>query len=520
MYMSLGLLRDALMVFDEIPDRGLAEINAVVSGLARNGHLREAFSVFRDEISFWDFRPNSVTVASFLSSCEESVEIVEMIHCWAVKLGVDKDVFVATAIISAYSRSGEEETLVVSSTSKVFEEMWEKNIVSYNAHMSYLLRRNRPFEVLKVFKEMTIGFDPRPNPVSLVSAISASARLSFVSLGQQIHGLAMKLGLELNGMVGKTLVYLYSRLGLRRESREIYDELRWDRDSLGLFNSATCNSMISGFLREGKSAKAFECFRRMQSAGISPDVMSMTSVLTACSEIPALRSGKEVHGHATRTLVNNGHLVTALVDLYMKCGLSCSARKVFEDVASKKCKDPAVWNAMVFGFVRNGDHSSAFELLDRMTRENLRPNDATFAGVLSACGDAGKVEKGLEIFKSMSEKFDVGPKPNRLNGMIELLARWGKLREARELMKKLPEPSSSVCASILGACRSSLDPELGKEMAERLIELDPENPMPYVVLSDIYAELERWRDVEMIQNMMDHRRHRKVAGSSLLEAVQ
>ncbi|EXB63826.1 hypothetical protein L484_021099 [Morus notabilis] len=540
MYMNIRLFRDALKVFDEMPHRSLASMNAVLSGLAQNGHFWEALDVFRSG-RYGDFRPNSVTLASLLSTCG-SVGFAEILYCWATKLGVEKDVYVATAILSVYSKFKD---MVLAA--KVFNGMDNKNLVSYNAYVSGLLQNGFSLEVLAVFKQMMEVLDERPSHVTLVSAISACARLLYVLLGSQVHKLAMKFGLARDVMVGTALVDMYSKCGCWWRASNVFEELSGDRNlvtwnaiisgmmlnaqslrAVLLFRRlitdeglqpdlAIWNSMIGGFSQLGKGTEAFKYFKLMQCYGISPNSKSMTSMLSACSGLSALRSGKEIHGYATRMHAKiDTVMATALIDLYMKCGHSSWARRVFYWF-NVKPEDPAFWNVMISGYGRNGDDESAVEIFDQMVGAKVPPNAATFVSVLSACSHSGQVDKGLGIFGMMITEFGLKPNPVHFSCMVDLLARSGRLEDARELVQGLLEPSASVFASLLGACRAKLDSELAEEMAKKLLELEPESPIPYVVLSNIYAELGRWKDVERVRGMMNHKGHRKAPGYSFIE---
>lgn len=542
MYKNLRLFDDALKVFDELPERSLASTNAVVSALAQNGCLRDALAVLRGG-RYGEFTPNSVTLASLLSACE-SVDFGEILYCWAIKLGVEKDVYVATAILSVYSKCK-----AVVLAAKVFDEMSNKNLVSYNAYVSGLLQNGFWIEVLAVFKQIVGVLDEKPSHVTLVSAISACANLAYLLYGSQVHGLAIKYGLALEVKVATALVDMYSKCGCWQQASGVFKELNGDRNEVTwnamisgmmlnaqslkavvLFRRlkneglqpdlASWNSMISGFAQLGKGNEAFKYFRGMQYSGISPNLKSITSMLSACSGLSALQSGKEIHGYATRSHVKiDKFLATALIDLYMKCGLSSWAGRVF-NWFNVKPKDPAFWNAMISGYGRNGDNESAFEIFDQMLGERVRPNAATFVSVLSACSHSGQVDKGWRIFRMMSAEFGLKPNPVHFSCMVDLLARSGRLKEARELVQGLLEPSASVFASLLGACRANLDSELAEEMAKRLLQLQPENPIPYVVLSNIYAELGRRKDVERVREMMNRKGHRKSPGFSLIEVTR
>ena len=64
------------------------------------------------------------------------------------------------------------------------------------------------------------------------------------------------------------------------------------------------------------------------------------------------------------------------------------------------------------------------------------------------------------------------------------------------------QPDSVVWGSLLGACKVHRNISLGKYVAEKLIEIDPLNSGPYVLLSNMYAELGRWKDVVSVRKQM------------------
>ncbi|KAI9126361.1 hypothetical protein K1719_002782 [Acacia pycnantha] len=541
MYMKLHRLTDALMVFDDMPHRNVASLNAAISGFSRNGYHREALMVFK-LIGSSNLRPNSVTLASLLSACD-GVKNGELVHCWAVKFGVESDTYVATSLISMYSNYEE-----LNSASRVYGGLANKNVVSYNAFITGLLQNGVPCLVVDVFKEMIVCSDDKPNFVTLVSVLSACATLLDVNFGRQVHGFITKVVTGIEVMVGTALVNMYSKCGCWDSVFDVFDTLDGNRNlvtwntmisgmmlnaqfekSLELFqllefegmhpDSATWNSMISGFAQQGKSVEALMWFRKMMLASVAPSLKILTSLLSACSDLSALRHGKEIHGLALRIDINEDEfLVTALIDMYMKCGHSSWARGIFDQFDTKP-NDPAFWNAMISGYGRNGENESAFEIFNEMQERMVRPNTVTFVSVLSACSHTGEVDRGLQIFRMMRRDYGLHPKPEHFGCIVDLLGRCGRLDEARDLVEELAEPSSSVYASLLGACKSYLNCNIGKEMAMKLLELEPENPTPLVVLSNIYAGLGRWRDVEIIRGMIKDKGLDKVRGFSMIEVT-
>ncbi|KAK1354134.1 hypothetical protein POM88_047390 [Heracleum sosnowskyi] len=59
--------------------------------------------------------------------------------------------------------------------------------------------------------------------------------------------------------------------------------------------------------------------------------------------------------------------------------------------------------------------------------------------------------------------------------------------------------------------------ELSELAAWKLVELEPDNSVYYVVLSNIYAGTSKWSDVEKVRMLMKERGLKKDLGSSSLE---
>ncbi|KAK6922055.1 E motif [Dillenia turbinata] len=538
MYMKLNYNSSALKAFDEMPERNLVSVNAVISGFSRNGCFREAMRVFQD-LGYKGFRPNSVTLVSLLSACK-LVRHGNQIHCWVEKLGVGDDVHVGTSMVTMYSNCGE-----IVDSRKVFELIEDKNVVTFNAFFSGLLQ-NGVYEVfLDVFNEMRRNSHVKANSVTFALVLSACLNLKYLKLGRQVHGLIMKTKMRFDVMVETTVVDMYAKCGCCKLACDVFKEMgasanliTWNcmiagmmlndesENAVKLFeqlasagfepDSATWNSMISGFSQLGKGDEAIKYFNRMMSAGVVPSVKSITSLLSSCSALSALSLGKEIHGHIIRNGIGDDEFIsTALVDMYMKCGYPSWARQVF-DRYDIKPDDPAFWNAVISGYGRNGDTESAFKIFEMMQQEKVQPCSATFVTVLSLCSHMGLVDKGWHLFRSMTCQYGVQPNLEHLGCMVDLLGRSGRLDEARELIGEIPKPSASAFSSLLGACKFHAEPELGEEMATRLSKLEPENPAPLVILSNIYAGEGRWKDVERIRKLMNDRGFNKHPGNSML----
>ncbi|GFP86161.1 pentatricopeptide repeat-containing protein at2g02750 [Phtheirospermum japonicum] len=539
MYMKLGLIDSAAKLFDEIPNPSLSILNVVISGFLQNGLLEEGFRVFKNH-SVPNLRLDSVTVASVGSACVSVVDGSQL-HCLAVKIGVERDEYAATTFMKMYLNCKE-----LGFASKLFETIENKNLVCYNAYLSGLAQNGVVEIVLRVFKEMRGLLHEKPNVITLISLLSACGNGEHISFGKQLHGLIVKIELFSDTNVGTGLVDMYSKCGSWKCAYRVFQDLgnnksliTWNsmisgmmlndqsETAISLFaelesefglkpDSATWNSMISGFSQLGKSDESFLFFRKMLSCAVKPNVRCLTSLLSTCSLLSSHNHGKEIHGYVARmNMIDDEFLATAIIDMYMKCGLPFLARNVF-NLFDKKPNDPAFWNAMISGYGKNGDEKAAFDIFDQLVEERVKPNLVTFSCLLSVCSYTGRVEKGFEFFRLMTVKFGLSPSSKHMSILIDLLGRSGRLDEAFEILRATGENSASVLASLLGSSEHYLNSKLGEEMARRILELEPENPIAFVVLSNIYAGQERWKDVHKIRKLMDEKGLRKMPGLSSL----
>ena len=65
---------------------------------------------------------------------------------------------------------------------------------------------------------------------------------------------------------------------------------------------------------------------------------------------------------------------------------------------------------MIIGCAQHGLVKEALELLTEIEMARMKPNDATFLCVLSACSHAELVDEGQHYFNSMSQDYDITPR--------------------------------------------------------------------------------------------------------------
>ncbi|XP_058094583.1 pentatricopeptide repeat-containing protein At3g09040, mitochondrial [Magnolia sinica] len=504
MYAKSGDLKDARQQFELIRDRDNVSWNAILVGYVHDEDETEALIMFRRMVSD-DIAPDEVSLATILSACAnvQALDQGQQFHCVSIKYGLELNVYIGSSVIDMYAKCG-----AIAAANKAFFQMPEKSVVSWNALIAGYIQKNNAEEALDLFRRMQAE-GLKPSQFTFASILTACSSPYRLTMGRQVHCYTLKSGFSHDdAFVGISLLAMY----VKSLSNDDANKLFWEMPD----NNSTVSwtAIISGHAQNNFSEEALRLFHEMRSYGVRPDQATFVSVLKASASLAALRDGKEVHSLIIQTGFNQDeHTGIALIDMYSKCGDVRSSQQVFDEMDSKQ--DVTLWNSMIVGFSKNGYIEDALRLFDQMQQENLRPDDVTFLGVLTACSHAGLVTEGCRFFDSMRENYGIWPRADHFACMVDLLGRGGYLKEAEDFIDSLPlKPDAIIWATLLSACRMHRDDIRGQRAAEKLIELEPQNSSPYVLLSNIYAASGNWDGVNLVRKAMRDRGVRKLPGCS------
>ncbi|XP_028762459.1 pentatricopeptide repeat-containing protein At3g29230-like [Neltuma alba] len=284
-------------------------------------------------------------------------------------------------------------------------------------------------------------------------------------------------------------------------------------------NVVSWNSMLAIYVRSKNFSECLRLADRMMERGEAmPNEATLVSVLTACANLGRLDIGLRVHSYIkSKSIKSDVLLSTSLLTMYAKCGAMDMAKEVFDEMP---IKNVVSWNSMIMGYGLHGNGEKALELFMEMEKIGPQPNDATFICILSACTHAGMVMEGWWYFDHMRRVYKIEPKVEHYGCMVDLLARAGLMRNSEELIRRIPikgEGGPALWGALLSACRTHSDSDLGKIVAKRLIELEPHDIGPYILLSNIYAAEGKWDDVEHVRLMIKEKGlQKKQAACSLV----
>ncbi|XP_011069810.1 pentatricopeptide repeat-containing protein At3g21470 [Sesamum indicum] len=152
-------------------------------------------------------------------------------------------------------------------------------------------------------------------------------------------------------------------------------------------------------------------------------------VLKACACFSLLSFGKVLHSEIVKSGVECDVMVgTALVDMYGKCQDIVSSRKVFDHMPERNV---VTWNAMICGYMRNGDTKLASILFENMARKT----SVTWNEMIDGYAENGDIAMARQIFENVPEGLkNVGTWTIMVDGYVSN----GDMKAAREVFEKMP----------------------------------------------------------------------------------
>ncbi|XP_010260892.1 PREDICTED: pentatricopeptide repeat-containing protein At2g13600-like [Nelumbo nucifera] len=458
--------------------------NALLNLYLEQGKWRE-LTAFYQRIRNQGFQPNSFTFSlllkSFSSSHSPSLHQCQAIHADATKRGfIHSDPYVTNALVSAYARYGSLQNArklfdeipcpnpvcwntVISSffhagdcggAGQLFDQMkltQNPNDITWSAMVAGYTQNGRPEDALLSFKQMGGEVDETcscllPNSHTITSVLSACGQLREIHFGVQVHAYTVKIStyIENDVFVGSALVDMYGRCGFQELARVVFD-------SMVIKCVVGWSTLIATYIRNECPSRAIETFREMASDGSEPNYVTLTTLITACADMPSLILGKELHGFIIRRgMEPDAFVFTALIGMYGKCNYMLYARQLFEmGKIYEKCNSTAMWNSLIAGYVENNCIDEAWTLFQSMYQYGgVKPNSVTMAIVLPLCARFASLLYGKKIHcyalkNGLDEDTLVG------NSLLDMYSKCGKLQYAENQFVRMTKKNRISWTSMI-----------------------------------------------------------------------
>ncbi|KAD6794468.1 hypothetical protein E3N88_05364 [Mikania micrantha] len=268
------------------------------------------------------------------------------------------------------------------------------------------------------------------------------------------------------------------------------------------------NTLIRAYLNLHLSQTTLLLFTHMLSHNIPPNAHTFTSITKAASSnlTPPLLFHKSIYAQALkRGVLADPFLQTSFIHLYAQSRNLFSACKVFDEMCepcivscnamldgfckngemgsaalffeSMPLKDVYSWTSFINGFVKNECYNSAIRIFQQMIMQRclgdcfVKPNEATFVSVLSACANStgviglsyGKQIHGYIIKNESRMSAFVG------TALIYLYGKTDGLEYAMQVFENLVNKEVCTWNAIIGTLASNGKEKQAIDMFDKMI---------------------------------------------------
>ncbi|KAI4335384.1 hypothetical protein L6164_014030 [Bauhinia variegata] len=242
----------ASLFFSQIPEPNDYAFNIMIRALTTTWHEYSLALQFYYQMKLLGLRPNKFSYPFLFISCANLLEIDHgrAGHSSVVKLGLSSDGHTSHSLITMYARCRE-----LGYARKVFDEIIEKDLVSWNSLLSGYSKMGYAREAVELFWELKdAGFEP--DEMTLVSVLGACGELGDLNLGKWVEEFVVEKHMTLNSYLGSALISMYSRCGELTSARRIFD-------SMTTKDVITWNAVITGYAQNGMADEAIMLYHRI-----------------------------------------------------------------------------------------------------------------------------------------------------------------------------------------------------------------------------------------------------------------
>ncbi|XP_059431295.1 pentatricopeptide repeat-containing protein At2g27610 [Corylus avellana] len=416
-----GSVRHARHLLDKSTQEDLSQYNHLLFEYSRADRNQEALHLFVG-LNHSGLPVEGSTLSCVLKVCGCLFEqnVGRQVHCQCIRSGFVEDVSVGTALVDMYMK-----TVNVGDGRRVFDEMGERNVVSWTSLLAGYARNGLSVQALELFFRMQVE-GIKPNPYTFKTVFGALADDGMVETGIQLHASVIKNGFESTMFVCNSLISMYSKSGIVGDARAVFDSME-NRDEV------SWNGMVAGYLTNGCNLEALEMFYQMRLVGLRLTQVIFATVIKLCANLKELGFTRQLHCRVLKNGYGFEHNIrTALMVAYSKCNVMDDAFQLFSMMHG--FQNVVSWTAMISGYIQNGGRTQAVNLFCKMNREGVRPNHFTYSTILTA-------QPAISIFQVHAQviKTDYEKSPSVGTALLDAYIKIGYVDEAAKVFELIDE---------------------------------------------------------------------------------
>lgn len=181
-YSNHGKISKAYQLF-QISSKNLISWNTIISGFLLNGFPMQGLEQFYVLMMMSELRPDAYTLSIALSICSSLSSLMhgKQIHSYILRHILFSETSLGNALITMYAKCG-----VLDWTVRVFDEMINKDIVSWNSLISAYAQHGEGKEAIHCFKAMKGAGGILPDQATFTAVLSACSHAGLVDEGTSV----------------------------------------------------------------------------------------------------------------------------------------------------------------------------------------------------------------------------------------------------------------------------------------------------------------------------------------------
>ncbi|KAL2920547.1 hypothetical protein RDABS01_012038 [Bienertia sinuspersici] len=384
--------------------------------------------------------PDKLTFPFVLKECTRRVDGVMgmAVYSQVMKFGLNDDVYVQNCMISLLCECG-----FMGCAHKLFDEMHERDVVSWNSMIVGCLRNGeldvalgmfrkmkkrsvytwnsmitgfvqggKPKVALELFQEMQSIRDEvvRPDKITLASVLSACASLGAIHHGNWVYDYLKRSELQIDMVTATALIDMYGKCGHVEKAIETFRQMP-KKDVLAW------TAMVSAYALHGYGKEALDLLKEMEMQGLKPNHVTFVGVLSACAHAGLVEEGRRcfnmmIHVYSIEPCVYH---YACMVDILSRAAFFDEAERLIDGMPMEP--DAYVWGALLGGCQMHKNVELGEKVALRLI--DLNPlNHAFYINLCDIYAKAGRFDDVKKTRALMQEKGIMKDMPG--SSMIEV----------------------------------------------------------------------------------------------------
>ncbi|CAK8544825.1 unnamed protein product [Lathyrus sativus] len=464
-YSQMGSLHSSRLVFYTYPSPDSFMFGVLIKCYLWNHLFDQVLSLYNYHIHMGSSRLTqncSFLYPSLIRAASGVADLVvgRKLHGKIVKSGFSVDRVIGTSLLGMYG-----ELCCLSDAKKVFDEMCQRDLVSWSSVVSCYVENGIHREGLEMFRSM-VSEGIRPDSVTLLSVAEACAKIGCLRLAKSVHGYVIREGMIGDGSLSNSLIVMYSQCGYLCKAKRLFESL--------VDRSTSCwTSMISSYNQNDCFEEAIDLFVKMQDSEVESNEVTMISVLNSCARLGWLKEGKSVHCFVLRNAMDAADLDLgpALIDFYAVCWKISSCEKLLRLIGNSNVVS---WNTLISFYAREGLNDKAMVLFAHMVAKGLMPDSYSLASSITASASAGSIQFGQQVHGHVMKRGFVDEFVQ--NSLMDMYSKCGFVDLAYTIFNKIRKKSIVTWnCMICGFSQNGISLEalnLFDEMYENCLEIN------------------------------------------------